>query len=105
MVLAPLEKSGLRELSVVISNDPKQNSPTGEHMDAVRIAWTQGFRSDAWRSGYLWLGWAVIGGLLPLWGTALLFLLFGKNIALYEFLRNGEFVLYAASFIGGSMYA
>jgi len=45
-----------------------------------------------------------LGGLLPLWGTALLLSLFGKSFILFEFLKNGEFVLYSASFIGGAMY-
>ena len=73
-------------------------------MRAVRVAWDAGFKSEAWHSGYVWLGWGVMGSLLPLWGTALLLVLFGREMSLYELLKNGEFVLYAASFIGGSMY-
>lgn len=57
-----------------------------------------------WRAAFLWLGWGVLGGLLPLWGTALLLGLFGKPFHLFELLKNGEFVLYSASFIGGAMY-
>jgi len=73
-------------------------------MDIVRRAWNQGFRSKAWMSGYIWLGWGVIGGLVPLWGTAFLLWLLSKEVEPYVLMKNGEFVLYAASFIGGSLY-
>ena len=73
-------------------------------MDLIKVAWGMGIRSDPWRAGFLWLGWGVLGGLLPLWGTAILLLLFDRSISLFELLKNGEFVLYAASFVGGSMF-
>lgn len=57
-----------------------------------------------WQAGALWLGWVVIGGLLPLWGTAVLLGLFGKSVDSHELLKNGEFVLYAASFSGATLY-
>lgn len=56
------------------------------------------------KDGLLWLLWNVIGGLVPLWGTAILLSLFDKPIVLFDFLKGGEFILYAASFIGGAMY-
>lgn len=56
------------------------------------------------KDGLLWLCWNVIGGLVPLWGTAILLSIFEKPIVLFDFLKGGEFILYAASFIGGAMY-
>lgn len=73
-------------------------------MDLIRRVLASPIHSEPWRDGWLWLGWSVIAGLLPLWGTAGILLLFGKSISLFGLLKNGEFVLYAASFIGGAMY-
>ncbi len=61
-------------------------------------------RKAALSAGGVWLAWGLVAGLLPLWGTSILLLLFGKGVKIYELLRNGEFVLYAASFIGGSLF-
>lgn len=73
-------------------------------MDLIRRVWGFPITSEPWRAGYLWLGWSVFAGLLPLWGTACILLLFGKSVSLVGLLKNGEFVLYAASFVGGAMY-
>jgi hypothetical protein len=55
--------------------------------------------------GGYWLMVQVLFGLLPLWGTILLFALLSKKYELYDLLRNGEFVLYAASFVTGGLYS
>lgn len=55
--------------------------------------------------GGYWLMVQVFFGLLPLWGTVLLFALLSKKYELYDLLRNGEFVLYAASFVTGGLYS
>lgn len=73
-------------------------------MDLIRQVGGLGMTSEPYQAGYIWLGWGVIGGLLPLWGTAILLMLVGKPISLFELLKHGEFVLYAASFAGGAMY-
>jgi hypothetical protein len=73
-------------------------------MDILKRAWSLGFRSKGWQAGYIWLGWGVIGGLVPLWGTAFLLWLLSREIEPFGLLKNGEFVLYAASFIGGSLF-
>ncbi len=57
------------------------------------------------RDGGYWFLIQVAFGLLPLWGTALLLSLVGRKYGLYEFLKNGEFVLYAASFVAGGLYS
>lgn len=73
-------------------------------MDLIRRIGKLPIGSEACRAGYLWLAWNVIASLLPLWGTAFLLMIFGKDISMYGFLKNGEFVLYAAAFAGGAMY-
>lgn len=55
--------------------------------------------------GTYWLVIQVAIGLLPLWGTAMLLTLFGRPYDIYDLLRNGEFVLYAASFVTGGLYS
>jgi hypothetical protein len=55
--------------------------------------------------GTYWVVVQVLLGLLPLWGTVLIFSLLGKKYGLYDLLRNGEFVLYAASFVTGGLYS
>ncbi len=57
------------------------------------------------RDGAIWLFIQVLFGLLPLWGTMLIFSLLSKKFELYDLLRNGEFVLYAASFVTGGLYS
>jgi hypothetical protein len=73
-------------------------------MEILKRAWSLSFRSEGWMAGYIWLAWGVIGGLVPLWGTAFLLTLLSKDVEPYGLLKNGEFVLYAASFIGGSLF-
>lgn len=57
------------------------------------------------RSGGYWLLTQVFIGLLPLWGTVLILSLLSKQYTFYDLLRNGEFVLYAASFVTGGLYS
>ena len=57
-----------------------------------------------WSDGLQWFGWTVIGGLIPLWGSAFLFTLTGRDPSWADFLSHGEFALYAASYAGGALY-
>lgn len=57
------------------------------------------------KDGAYWLAIQVAIGLLPLWGTAMLFSLLGRQYEVYDLMRNGEFVLYAASFVTGGLYS
>jgi hypothetical protein len=59
---------------------------------------------EDWLDAVQWLLWTVLGGLLPIWGTVLLLLLFGQQVQLQSLMQNGEFVLYSASFFGGALY-
>jgi len=58
-----------------------------------------------WSAGLQWFVWSIFAGLLPLWGTAMIFSLFQREYEIYDFAKNGEIVLYAASFVGGAMYS
>jgi hypothetical protein len=57
------------------------------------------------RDGGYWLIVQVFFGLLPLWGTMLIFALLSKKYDFYDLMRNGEFVLYAASFVTSGFYS
>jgi hypothetical protein len=62
-----------------------------------------GTRKDWWRS-FIWLVFTVIGGLVPLWGGWIILNLFGRQVSWFDFVRHGEFALYAAAFITPAFY-
>lgn len=72
-------------------------------MNIISLILRHSTKSD-WADASLWFGWAVLGGLLPLWATPLVFSLMESTWSLNVLLDNGEFVLYAASYLGGSLY-
>lgn len=51
-----------------------------------------------------WLFATTIGGLLPLYAGMVLVKLLNQPVSLSDFFRNGEFALYAASFIAPALY-
>jgi len=57
-----------------------------------------------WYDGLLWLGWNFICGLMPIWITLLSLKLSKRVIEVKIFTGNGEFALYAASFLGTCLY-
>ena len=57
-----------------------------------------------WLDGLQWLGWSTILGLMPIWATAFLFRVFKQNITWAAITGNGEFALYASSFLGTCFY-
>ena len=58
---------------------------------------------DDWKETIYWLGFNVLGGLLPTWGTALLLRLRGQQIIYSDFARHGEFALYSAAFLAPAL--
>lgn len=52
----------------------------------------------------VWLLYSLIGGLLPVWAGILMFKLFKQNFSLATFSDNGEFALYSASYLTGTLY-
>lgn len=57
-----------------------------------------------WRDGGAWLAWHVICGLMPIWITLLLLVIFKQDVEMQAFTNNGEFALYSASFLGSCFY-
>jgi len=56
-----------------------------------------------WQRTVTWFGFNVLGGLMPLWGTLLLWRLHSQNFQFYDLLKHGEFALYAAAFLAPSL--
>jgi hypothetical protein len=50
-----------------------------------------------------WLGFNVLGGLLPTWGSALLLRLRGQQLVYADFAKHGEFALYSAAFLAPAL--
>jgi hypothetical protein len=64
-------------------------------------------RKPTSRHWYESLGWifaTVLGGLMPLWGSYLLFLIKGKTPQLTEFIIHGEFALYSAAMLSAACF-
>lgn len=61
-------------------------------------------KSKDWLEGLNWMLWAILGALLPLILTGFVLLCLRRNIGLGTFADNGEFGLYAASFLASAMY-
>lgn len=72
-------------------------------MELARTLWTDSKR-EHWVDGGTWFFWAILGGLLPIWITTLILWLTKQEVGLSGFVGNGEFALYAASFLSGSIY-
>jgi len=59
---------------------------------------------DEWLDGLQWLCWSIILGLMPIWATAFLLCVFKQKITWDAITGNGEFALYAASFLATCFY-
>lgn len=57
-----------------------------------------------WKDALLWSFLVVVGSLLPLWGGALLFQLFGSWPGFTFFLSHGEFYIYSAAILSPTLY-
>lgn len=57
-----------------------------------------------WVDGLLWLGWALVCGLLPLWATIVFLDLYSQPVALSGLTHDGAFFIYSASYLGGCLY-
>jgi hypothetical protein len=57
-----------------------------------------------WYESFGWLLATVLGGLMPLWGSYILFLLKGKTPQLNEFVIHGEFALYSAAMLAAACF-
>lgn len=63
------------------------------------------FTKDSFQDGVFWLFIQTILALMPLWGVALIYLLYNHDLRLIDFTGAGEFVLYSASFAAGGFYS
>jgi hypothetical protein len=61
-------------------------------------------RVNHWQDGLIWFVWSALGGFLPIWGTVLLMSLASQKWNTSLFTDNGEFTLYAASYLGGGLF-
>lgn len=59
---------------------------------------------DHWREGFAWLAWSLIGGLFPVWLTIIGLLLTKQSVRFAIFTDNGEFAIYSASYVAGTLY-
>jgi uncharacterized membrane protein YhaH (DUF805 family) len=63
-------------------------------------------RSASWRSWWqtlLWVGYNLLGSLMPIWGTYFLLQLHHQNFVLNDFIKHGEFALYTAAFLAPAL--
>ena len=61
-------------------------------------------RSGHWRDAFYWFLYAVVGSLLPIWGSIILFALLGTWPGWDFFFSHGEFYIYSASFLSPMLY-
>jgi hypothetical protein len=57
-----------------------------------------------WTEAASWLGFRILGGLVPIWGQIILLTLFSRPFSIFDLLNHGEFVLYSSAFIAPSLY-
>src|SRR5438876_1135465 len=56
------------------------------------------------RDTFEWLFYTMLGGLLPVWGGAILYRFFVGGATLLHFASHGEFTLYSAALLGPAIY-
>ena len=72
-------------------------------MDIIREL-RENSKTDHWREGFVWFVWSLVGGLFPVWLTIIGLKLTKQEIKLEAFTDNGEFALYSASYVAGTLY-
>ena len=60
-------------------------------------------RSENWSDGGNWLLFTLIGGLLPVWGGAIILVLFGNEVSFASFTDHGEFAIYSAGLLASAL--
>lgn len=71
-------------------------------MELIKTIKTSNLRH--WGDAFMWLLYALIGGLLPLWGGAILIKLSGKWEGISLFFHHGEFAIYSAALLAPTIY-
>jgi len=55
-----------------------------------------------WQDAWSWLGYTLLGGLLPFWGTALVLVFITKSQAFGTYFENGELAVFSAGVIAAA---
>jgi len=66
------------------------------------VVFTLASRSH-WRDAWGWLGYTLLGGLLPFWGTALILLLIHRGQAFGAYFENGELAVFCAGVLASAI--
>jgi hypothetical protein len=61
-------------------------------------------KREHWIEGFAWLVWSLVGGLFPVWLTIVGLILTKQKVQVAIFTDNGEFAIYSASYIAGTLY-
>ena len=56
-----------------------------------------------WRDAWSWLGYTLLGGLLPFWGTALVLLLIRRGQSFGTYFQNGELAVFCAGVLASAI--
>lgn len=57
-----------------------------------------------WRESALWIGFTLVGGLMPLWGGAIILALPEGSVPWQELIKHGELSLYSAALVAPALY-
>lgn len=57
----------------------------------------------SWWQTILWVGYNALGSLIPIWGTYFLIRLHRQHFQMNDFVKHGEFALYAATFLAPAL--
>jgi len=68
------------------------------------MASISGALAKHWKETTNWLGFTLIGGLVPVWGGWVLFRLISKPVGFSDFSSNGEFAIYSSAMLAPSLY-
>jgi hypothetical protein len=72
-------------------------------MEIISELWNNSTKKH-WADGFRWFSWNVIGGFLPLWATLFGLRLMKQQITLGAVSSKGEFAIYSAALLAGSLY-
>ncbi len=61
-------------------------------------------RDEHWREGWFWLGFTILGGLLPLWGGATFLWVLSSDLSPSGFVDHGEFAIYSAGLLAPALF-
>jgi hypothetical protein len=72
-------------------------------MELIKELWNNSNRTH-WGDGLRWLGWNIVGGFFPIWATLIGLRLTKQPLGVRAVSSKGEFALYAAALLAGTLY-